>query len=132
LHDAMLHAAKVPTILRQDVDHHDANEIRARFESAGALIDLRTRPPEPPPPPIPKRCDELWARVVAESGEDHAWKICPVDGRNQGDPGEFDLAAQTCYSCGARGTLVSEMASEVSTCPKCGESALHADGGWVS
>lgn len=132
LHDAMLRAAKSPATLREDVDLQDANEIQARFESAGALIEVRARPPEPPPPPIPKRRDELWACAIPDGSGDPSWKACPIEGKRLGDFGEFDLEAQACYNCGARGMLVSEMASEVRKCPKCGEGALHEDGGWIS
>ncbi|WP_437673606.1 ribosomal protein L7/L12 [Sorangium sp. So ce131] len=132
LHDAMLRAAQVPTSLVEDVDLTEANEIRARFESAGGQVDVRMRPPEPAPPPIPKQRDELGVWVSPEGGGEPAWQVCPIEGERRGEFGEFDLEAQSCYRCAARGTLVSEIPSEVSCCPRCGEDALRAQGGWIT
>lgn len=132
LHDAMLRAAGTPTTLREDVSSADAEEIRGRFESSGALVEVRARPPEPPPPPIPRQRDELWACATSRIDAEPTWKTCPVEGPRRGDFGEFDLVAQACYNCGARGTLAGEMPSEVNTCPKCGENTLCVQGGWIS
>jgi ribosomal protein L7/L12 len=135
LGQAMQLVKAMPALLRENIRHQDADEVRALAEAAGARVEVRIRPELAPPPPrlpVPARRDELHVCEESGAGKERIWKACPIEGERRGEYGEFDLDVQRCHRCSERGTLASTLTAEVNPCPCCGAMTFVQAGRWMT